>query len=53
MYVNMCAFIAKAKLKFEPFWAEITSISPALFPSSKTPLRDQYKSNVPGIILLL
>lgn len=53
MYTNMCAFIAKAKLKLKSFWAEITSISLALFPSSKTLLRDQYESNVLGIILLL
>lgn len=36
--MNTCAFIAKAKLKVEPFWAEIASASQALFLSSNTPL---------------
>lgn len=38
MCMNTCAFIAKAKLKVEPFWAEIASASQALFLSSNTPL---------------
>lgn len=53
MYMNMCAFIAEAKLKLEPFWAEISTTFPALFVSSKTPLHNQYESNVLCIILPL
>lgn len=53
MYMNMCAFIAKAKLKLEPFWAELASTSPALFLSFKTLLCNQYGCNVLCIIFLL
>lgn len=53
MYMNMCAFIAKAKLKLEPFWVELASTSPALFLSFKTLLCNQYDSNVLCIIFLL